>query len=676
MNGASLGFVSMRARSDGTIVEYHSSTHMRQGRVETDVAGKNLADVLPGLLAAALIASIGECLATQSVVIHSYSLEVVDGTCFREACFAPSSRDDEVVAIVRDVTLEHIVDARRVHLAEILEASTDYVATTDLNGRILYANTALRERFGVETVAEGIEASHSLFSFMSRESRAAFLSDGVPELWRTGKWNGEIEGVAADGSLVALSQSAIAHLDAAGNPEYFSGIARDITSVKRVQAELRQSDERLQALLAEGSDVILVLTADGIITYTSPAIVRVMGYEVGELVGTSAFDFVHPDDHALTLAALAAVLGGEHTSDGLQYRVRHANGSWRWTESRTTNHLQTPGLNGFIVNARDITARHVANERIEQASALLASVMGAATNEAIFVTDSDAAIVAFSRGAEVLLGYTAEEVIGVLHPSIFYQAGQVEAAAAALGITPEQLFVNSPRTAQSIVREWVFVRRDGTTFDGALTVSARFDSQGAACGYFYVARDISERRRRDAELTKQALHDTLTGLANRAALHEALVTAMETDDWSEDGRVLLFIDLDHFKAVNDSLGHAVGDAVLVDVSRRLVAHLRPEDLAVRLGGDEFVILLGAHVSPAMADDIANRIVAALALPFEFDGHLISIGASAGLATSRLGVTAEALLLAADGAAYAAKSSGRGRVVAALLDAEPLERRSS
>ena len=491
MSAAPLGFVSLRVRSEGMLVEYHASANMQVGRVETNVVGKNLVELLPETLAAALIATIGECLATQSVVNHAYSVELVDGTCYREACFAPSGAD-EVMAIISDVTHDRIVDARRVHLAEILEASTDYVATTDLNGRILYANRAFRECFGIETVAEVIEASYSLFSFMSPQSRSTFISDGVPELWRTGHWSGEIEAVTADGSLVPLWQAAIVHRDDAGNPEYFSGISRDITSMKSAQAKLIRSDERFRALVAEGSDVILVLTADGKITYATPAIERLLGYHVRDLIGTLAFDLIHPDDHAVVLAAFTAAFTGANSPDGLQYRVRHIDGSWVWTESHTSNHLHTPGVNGFIVNARDITARHVANERIEQASALLASVMGAAANEAIFVTDRTAAIVAFSRGAEVLLGYPADQVIGVLHPSAFHQSAETDAVAAGLGITADELFLHAPPDGQSIVREWVFVRRDGTTFDGALTVTARFDSDGALCGFLYVARDISD----------------------------------------------------------------------------------------------------------------------------------------------------------------------------------------
>jgi diguanylate cyclase (GGDEF)-like protein/PAS domain S-box-containing protein len=661
LTAAPLGFVSLRASSDGTLLECRTSSDMRAGRVQSDVVGRNIADLVPEDISAPLMVSLRSCLATQSVVTHAYGVELVDGTCFREVCFAPSGTG-EVVGIISDVTRDYLADARRVHLAEILEASTDYVATTDVNGRILYANSAFRERFGIDTVAEIIEESYSLFGFMSPQSRERFLVEGVPELWRTGQWSGEIEAVGADGSLVPLWQAAIVHHDAAGNPEYFSGISRDISVMKVAQAELSRSEGRFRALLAEGSDVIMVLTAQGRITYASPAIERVLGYAVDDLVGTSAFELIHPDDFGRVMEAFGAAFTGENPAQGSQYRVRHTAGRWMWIESHTTNHLHTPGVEGFIVNARDITARHVANEQIELAAALLTSVMSAAANEAIFVTDQSATIVAFSRGAEVLLGYRAGEVVGCLHPRVFHDPVEVAEVAFDLGVTIEELFMLPPPDEKSIVREWVFIRKDGTTFDGALTVSARFDSEGALAGFLYLASDVTERRRRAAELTQQAHHDSLTGLANRIALNEALVAAVSDPAWADLGRNVLFIDLDRFKIVNDTFGHAVGDQVLVGVSQRLERHLRSADLAVRLGGDEFVVLLGPEVSTAAAHDIADRIVGALAEPFVIDGHTIIIGASVGLASSTDGLSAEDLLLAADGAAYAAKGAGRGRVV--------------
>jgi diguanylate cyclase (GGDEF)-like protein/PAS domain S-box-containing protein len=549
-------------------------------------------------------------------------------------------------------------------LAEILEASTDYVATTDINGRITYANGAFRQRFGIDTDVDLSIDSFNLFTFLSPESRHKFLHEGIPELWKNGHWTGEIEALDSDGETIRLWQAAIAHRNPEGKPEFFSGISRDITEMRSAQAKLRISEERFRALVAESSDVILVLTEEGRISYASPAFEKLLGYPELSMIGTLGFDLIHPDDVDAALTAFAAAFTGHNAPGGLQYRVRHADGSWRWAESHTTNHIATPGVEGFIVNVRDITARHEANAKLEQASDLLASVMGAAGSEAIMVTDTTGTIVAFSRGAETLLGYSADEVLGLMTPSVFHLPEEVAAMPAELGVRADELFIIGPPDGAGRDHEWTLVRRDGSQFNGSLHVSGRVDSNGVPCGLVAVARDITENRRQQAELTHQAHFDQLTGLANRAYLQIALSEAADDDSWSIPGRIMLFIDLDHFKQVNDTLGHAAGDAVLAGVAERLREKLRIADLPARIGGDEFVVLLGPNMSPSAAADVAERIVDALATPFAIVGTNVTIGASVGIATSNVYRTPEALLQAADTASYSAKHAGRGRVVEA------------
>ena len=504
-------------------------------------------------------------------------------------------------------------DARLVHLAEILEESTDYVATTDVDGVVVYANRAFRERFGLLTVDGITSERYSLFSFFTEDSRRRFLRDGVSALWSRGRWSGEIEALDPDGTPITLWQSAIAHLGSDGLPRYFSGIARDMSAIAAAQEDLRASEARFRALVARGTDMILVLSGEGRITYASPAVERVLGHPVSSLLGTLAFDLIHPDDVNEVITRFLTV--GVAGSKGNQYRVRHASGGFRWLESFASNHLDIPGIDGYILNARDITARHEADEQLAEAAALLSSVMRAAASEAIFVTDRDATIVAFSLGAECLLGYSADEVVGVVHPRVFHREEDIATLAMELGLTADGLFHHLPPDGQSLAREWTFVRKDGSSFDGSLIVSARFDEHGEPAGFLYLATDITERRQREAILTQQAESDVLTGLANRQCLQRALGVAVGNSSWHSPGRVLLFIDLDGFKQVNDTYGHAVGDAVLVAVAERLADSLRPGDLAVRLGGDEFVILLEESVTHEMGMTIAHRIVAAIGTEF-------------------------------------------------------------
>jgi diguanylate cyclase (GGDEF)-like protein/PAS domain S-box-containing protein len=663
MQAKSLGDAHFRVNANGLVAAYHSSVNMPGARVAADVVGRHVTELVGPEIAAKVLAAIKECLATDSVVDITYMSASGDGDRVRQASFTPIG-GVEVLSVIRDITERQLADARRVHLAEILESSTDFVATTDLTGRITYANAAFRRRFGIDTSDDVITESHNLLTFFSPHSREIFLEEIVPELWSTGRWSGEIEAVDRDGTSIPLWQAAIAHLGADGQPEYFSGISRDVTEMRAAQAQLRASEERFRALVAESSDVIVVLSAEARIKYASPAFERLLGYPDTSLIGTLGFDIIHPDDLVAVATAFAAAFTGDNAPTGLQYRVRHADGSWRWAESHTTNHLDTPGVEGFIVNVRDITARHEANEKLEEALDLLTSVMSAAGSEAIIVTDKAGAIVAFSRGAEILLGYPAAEVMGVLNPVVFHNREEVEAVSSTFGMTPEEMFVAGPLPGSPVVREWVCVRKDGSRFDGQLNVSARVDSAGALCGFVSVVRDVTENRRHQAQLTREAHFDQLTGLANRAYLQVALNEAADDDSWSIPGRIMLFIDLDHFKQVNDTLGHAAGDALLTGVAERLRENLRVVDLPARIGGDEFVVLLGPNLSAVAAADVAQRIVGALATPFAIAGTNVTIGASVGMATSNVHDTPEALLRAADAASYSAKASGRGRVVEA------------
>ena len=259
------------------------------------------------------------------------------------------------------------------------------------------------ERFD-PLVLDGTErTSRSLFDYFSESTRENFFQHAIPELWKTGRWTGEVEGIGTDGSTVPLWQSAIAHIGSDGKPAFFSGIAHDMTAIKAADERHRVSEERLRAIVAEGSDVILILTGAGQITYASPSVQRVLGYDPEALIGTIAFDLIHADDQKMVLVRFASLTTEGVPSTGSCFRVRDAIQTWRWVEAITTNHLSTPGIHGYIVNARDISARHEANEELARGASLLASVMGAAASEAIFVTDATATIVAFSRGADMMM---------------------------------------------------------------------------------------------------------------------------------------------------------------------------------------------------------------------------------------------------------------------------------
>ncbi len=181
----------------------------------------------------------------------------------------------------------------------------------------------------------------------------------------------------------------------------------------------------------------------------------------------------------------------------------------------------------------------------------------------------------------------------------------------------------------------------------------------AGGGWVATFDDVTERRRAEAQLAHMARHDALTGLPNRLAFREQMERAL-AQARRGGGLAVLCLGLDHFKAINDTLGHPVGDALLRAVAQRLVETTREADLVVRLGGDEFAVIQSAAVQPTEAKALGERLVAMLAAPFEIEGHAISMGASVGIAvTSGGAATADGLLMSADLALHRAKADGRG-----------------
>jgi len=274
------------------------------------------------------------------------------------------------------------------------------------------------------------------------------------------------------------------------------------------------------------------------------------------------------------------------------------------------------------------------------------------THDAVITTTAGARIATWNGGAERLYGYTAAEAIGC----------PVTMLSAALGEGPSRSFESRQ------------LRKDGSELDVSVTVSTLRDAAGVTTGTVAIARDVSERRQIEsaaresarklesqaAELTRLALHDPLTGLANRALLHDRLEHALSAR--SSGTTAVLLLDLDEFKTVNDVSGHAVGDGVLVEAARRLRACVRPGDTVARLGGDEFVVVLQDAGDVEGAAGAAARILTAIGEPMAIGDERFAVEASVGITLTDPDAPRDAveLLRDADTAMYAAKSAGKGR----------------
>lgn len=204
-------------------------------------------------------------------------------------------------------------------------------------------------------------------------------------------------------------------------------------------------------------------------------------------------------------------------------------------------------------------------------------------------------------------------------------------------------------------------RRDGEAYTGHAVISAVLANDNSVAHRVALVADVTELRRRDGEMWQQANFDRLTGLANRSLINDRLESMINHARRHGTEVVMLFIDLDHFKPVNDRFGHEVGDLLLQQVAQRLLKLFRNEDTVARLGGDEFVVAMPADAGSEAIAPTAAKVVEALSQPFEVDGHTLSIACSVGVAHfPGDGENIEQLLSAADRAMYRAKNTGRGR----------------
>lgn len=268
----------------------------------------------------------------------------------------------------------------------------------------------------------------------------------------------------------------------------------------------------------------------------------------------------------------------------------------------------------------------------------------------IVLLDGDGYFCESNAAFQALVGYDREELLRL-------KAAELSPPEDA-NVTREPIRELRAGLRKSVSVEKRFIRKDGTILLCTLTVSPMTTAENTI-GFVGMLQDITERRKMEQELAYQAWHDVLTGLANRARLVEQTNAALvEVSDASHIA--LLYVDLDGFKSVNDSLGHGCGDALLKVIASRLLDATRGSDTVARLGGDEFAVLLPSGESSTDALVIARRILNAVSHPIELEGQEVTVSASIGVAHACPGDSAEMLLRNADLAMYRAKLAGRAR----------------
>ena len=447
-----------------------------------------------------------------------------------------------------------------------------------------------------------------------------------------------------------------------GEPSRFIVLSRDVTARVQAQAALEHNEQRFRTLIEWTPDAVIV-HQEGRLVYVNPAAVRLLGAaSTQDLLGRPVMDFVHPDYHRTVQERVGAVLGKGIAAPLLEQRFLRLDGSAFDVEVQGTR-IDFNGRAAVQVVLRDITGRKLAQERLAaSAVALREAALHTQTildnmADCVITVTAQGLVESFNKAAVTVFGHAPEEVLGRAAAMLLPEPHRSQYVRLA-----RQPLDDAELRLLGVPREVEGLRKDGSLFPMSLVVSQV--TRAGQTTFISIVRDITQHRRDVEEIRRLAFYDLLTGLPNRRLLMDRLRQAMVTSARIGQHGALMFLDLDHFKALNDTLGHDVGDVLLQQAARRVQSCVREGDSVARLGGDEFVVLLEAlsqqpHEAATQAEVVASKILDVFQQPFILRNHQYDSTPSIGIVVF-LGDRDDIdnLLKKADVAMYQAKAAGR------------------
>jgi diguanylate cyclase (GGDEF)-like protein/PAS domain S-box-containing protein len=408
----------------------------------------------------------------------------------------------------------------------------------------------------------------------------------------------------------------------------------------------QQAEKARNHLFALSLDMLCMISFDGNFKSVNPAWTRTLGYTEAELLATPYIELIHPDDRLRSQAAAAEVCDGKLLME-FENRYLCKDGSIRWLQWSVAPVVADRML--YCV-ARDITVR-----KQDETSQLHINAIAFESQDSLMITDAAGVTLRVNHAFTAATGYAADEAVGRTpallksdrHDPPFYRA--MWEALQSTGLWRGEVWNRS---------------KSGAIYPVLLTISAVKDSDGSVTHYVGSQIDMTQRLAAEDMIRNMAFYDTLTGLPNRRMLMDQLQRALDANARNKRNGAVLFIDLDNFKDINDTLGHDIGDLLLQQTAQRLQLYLRGSDCVARLGGDEFVVMLSDLSEQALGaviqtEAIGNKVLTALQQPYQLAQYAYRSTASIGAAMfSEIGQSAQEILKRADIAMYQAKKSGR------------------
>jgi len=532
----------------------------------------------------------------------------------------------------------------------LVDACPDAIFHLTLEGTIVTANRQLATLFGYLEVPLGANA----IDFVAPEEQAsarqqliALVADGVHR-------GNEYTCIRADAGRFPAEITTALIRDGEGRPQSVVGLIRDVSRRKQAESAVTRARAFLERLVDALPTPVFVKRRDHRFIMVNDALCTMLGRPRYALLGKSDQE-LFPAVQAELFVKMDDAVFATGRDNVNEEEISNGAGNMRSIVTRKAVFQDFDGSDVLVGVIDDITER----KRTEETLRLSAQVFEHST-EAMFVSDENNVILMVNRAFTTITGHTAAEVVGS-RPRILSSSEQ-----------PQGFYERMWRSVLEQGQwqgELINRRKNGEIYPAWLNISVMRDATGRIYRHIALFSDITDRKITEERIRFMAQHDVLTGLPNRGLLRDRVEQALRRSLRTNRVSALMMLDLDHFKEVNDSFGHQVGDALLIEVARRLTACVRESDTVSRLGGDEFVVLFAETTTAADAKRVARKILIELARPFLLKRHQVRIGASVGISIfPGDGSDFDSLLRAADEAMYRVKEAGRNN----FAFARPLE----
>ncbi|MDD2685756.1 MAG: MASE3 domain-containing protein [Gallionella sp.] len=452
----------------------------------------------------------------------------------------------------------------------------------------------------------------------------------------------EVDIHCRDGSVRTCLVSGV-NISESGGGELLA-VMNDITEIKRAEKEIKKNAKNYRDLADNGQVLIWTADTDKLCNYFNKIWLEFTGRTIEQEMGNGWAEVIHPDDLQRCLDAYTTAFN-RREAFRIDYRLKHHTGEYRWIENRATPRFDEQGtFVGYIGHCLDIDDRYKANETFRKLSKAVEQ-----SPSSVVITNADGDIEFVNNVFVLISGYSANEVIGK-NPRILKS-----------GKTPKSVYQDMwghLKRGDAWAGELTNKRKDGSEFIESVVISPVQDEAGKIISYIAIKTDVTDKKLAEERIEKLAHFDSLTELPNRNLLLDRFNYAASLAHRSKEKMAVMFLDLDHFKNINDTLGHSVGDQLLKELAKRMKENLRDGDTISRTGGDEFILVLPNTDSHGAAL-VAGYLIDVVTQSFKIGAHELIVTPSIGITLyPDDGLDFETLSKNADAAMYRVKNSGR------------------